>query len=164
MNRFVEAEIVNLSRRQSALRAAQEPSAGLTRLREAQAEYDGTFRALGTAGAPAPESGESEKSYRGRLAGALLPHTATFCDTDPYVVAGLPEMAQRLRDEVVARVNDPHGGPLRKVIVRDAESAVERVEWHGAECPLPAMFSPPYQVALSESPLPPVLRHGTPVR
>lgn len=158
ISRHVEAEIEALSRRQSQLKAAQEPPASTTRLQAAQLEYDLAYRALGAA-APPSEPGESLPSYRGRLAAALAPHTDNFRNTDPYLIAHLPAIEQQMRDEVVARANDPHRGQLRKVEVTD-EGGVNRVEWRGAQCPLVAMFSTPYQVAISEDPTPPVRRWG----
>jgi hypothetical protein len=161
MNRYVEAEIAQLTRRQSAIRAAQEPPASMGRLREAQAEYDGAFRALGVA-APPPEHDESERGYRGRLAAALQPHSQTLRAVDPYAIARAPAIERQLFDEVRAgladRTRGNADGTMRRV--EQNENGIVTATWHGDPRSWMSFFAPPYQIAHSTSDVPPVRRWG----
>lgn len=155
-NRYYQEEVDALGRRQNRLNAAQEPAASLTRLQAAQSEYDATFRSIGTGGAPAPERGESERAYRGRLAAVLAPLTQSFRTIDPYKVVGGP-LEEKFREEVQARANDRHAGDpvtgqMRKVTVPIDNTAFERTEWRGDDtrCWM-SMFSTPFQCADIES-------------
>ena len=118
MNRYVEAEIAQLTRRQSALRASAEPPGSPRRFQAAQAEYDEAYRALGVR-APPPERDESEQGYRGRLAAALLPHSQTLKGVDPYALTRHSAIERQLWDEVAAGLADrTRGNPdgsLRRV-------------------------------------------------
>jgi hypothetical protein len=161
-NRHIEAEIAQLTRRQSAIRASAEPPASPRRLQAAQAEYDDAYRALGVR-APPPERDESEPGYRGRLAAALQPHSQSLRSVDPYAIARAPAIERQLFDEVAAGLADrTRGNPdgsLRRVDTTE-EGGHTITRWHGDPRTWMRMFSPPYQLAFSTSDLPPVRRWG----
>jgi hypothetical protein len=131
-------------------------------LQAAQAEYDEAYRALGVR-APPPERDESEQGYRGRLAAALLPHSETLKGVDPYTLARTPAIERQLWGEVHAVLADrSRGNPdgsLRRVDTTE-EGGLTITRWHGDPRTWMRMFSPPYQLALSTSDLPPVRRWG----
>jgi hypothetical protein len=146
----VAEELAAIRRRQGQLEAFErdwkEPEPSRAELAVIQAEYDKSYRQLGAAAPPAAP-GEGARSYRGRLVSALLPHTRTFRNSNPYALAGTPA-EEAIRGEVAARARDKRRGALRRVEVVDEETGQKRTEyWGGSTRDWMNSFLPPYRVA-----------------
>jgi hypothetical protein len=177
VNPYLREEVEHLARRQSQISAhdhdARDPPRR-DRLVAVQAEYDPTFRRLGGM-APPPGADEGVREYRGRLAAALAPYTATYKDANIFALVPEPAIETQIRDEVARTFADrhrgefEHPGQMRKVEVTNPETGAQHTEWRGDNATWMSMFMPPYQLATeiktfdrAGNPAPPVIRWGTP--
>jgi hypothetical protein len=156
MSRALKVEVEHLGHRQSEIgarvRDMRLPAADPDRLVEAQSDFDHAYRSVG-ASAPGPLRGESEATYRARLATGLKQFSPMWRGANLYALA--PDAAAEAGRAIVAdtarTIADPARGDLtdpaqlRRVDAVDPTTGQRVIEWRGNPSAWMSMFMPPRQ-------------------